>query len=143
MNRSVPLWILVLAVLAGPAYTIVTDDPPAEASPTPPITAAEIGDDEAVTSNTDWFGTDVAATDSHPASAWRVWILIDEGASNSVVNQVYSDGSVGALNGGTALTAGVEYAFIVGTRSGVTWNLQAETGTTVDKGVVQRVEEGQ
>lgn len=140
-NRTA--WALALAAALLALGPMIFSSPPAQAD-TPPNVRKAIGNDQAVTADQDVFDSDVQMIDSSwPGSCWRVWILIDEGASGSVVNRVYSDGSVGALNGGTALTAGVEYGFVVGAISSTTWNLQFETTTTADHVIVQEMREGQ
>ncbi len=98
--------------------------------------------DTAVTANTDILAADAA---SQQPTAYRITIAIKDGATDSITNLVYNDGStdiVLALNSGTALSAGQLYTFTAGCSKDWTLNIQTEDNTTIGVLLIEAIRDG-
>lgn len=152
MKKTAHAWaplLVLLAVMAGYVSR------PAQAGPPPPPPAARVLSKSLlvnipVSSNADILtssltgslgetsvdGTTTGRSTNEKASKWRLTIALRGTGSVVNVEHTYNSQSFNYdLNSGTALTAGVLYAFEWSAHAAVAINLQCETSTTI--GVLQ------
>lgn len=132
--------LFLVGLFAWPVYQ-------AQAS-TPAVQESVLFND-AATADTDLFGADLRPPESHPVLAYRITISVV--STNTVVNWVTTSGAtelVEDLNGGTALTAGNIYTFVLGgartstASEALSYNMRVETTTTIGRLQVDRIEDG-
>lgn len=100
----------------------------------------------AKTTTQDIFSTSFSSYTGYPTTALRITVVLE--STNAVLNFRATDGTntvTGALNNGTALTAGQVYTFVVGlaaTKDGTTalsYNFRIATNTTIGYMLVEQV----
>lgn len=100
----------------------------------------------AKTTAQDIFSTSFSSYSGYPSTALRITVVLE--STNAVLNFRATDGTdtvVGALNNGTALTAGQVYTFVLGlaaTKDGTTalsYNFRIGTNTTIGYMLVEQV----